>query len=124
MKGGAQMNLMKIAFCVCVAVMLWAVPVAAQGGPGACLVIINETGRVIYFTIDGWPGQTFVYQVGDRMYVGLLDGVEIKSSTGTFTLRGARGTVLNTTWTFRADLTGGPGHEGTCKGSDVATFHP
>jgi len=118
------MNLLKVAVCVCVAATLWAVPAAGQGA-GACLGIDNETGSTIYFTVDGWPGLTFEYQPGDRMYVGTNDGIEIKS-TGSWTLRGANGTVINdstTTWTFRTDLTGGPGHEGTCKGTWVVTLH-
>lgn len=67
-----------------------------------------------------------------RPYEGLsyvsIQQVDIKSrnADGSFMVRGASGTLLNsanTTWTFHEEMTGGTHNVGTCSGTMLFTIH-
>jgi len=119
------MNLLRVALCVCVAATLWAVPAAGQG-KGACLAAENRSAKDMSFQVAGWTF-TWTWRAGQRRgYVTDQNAVDIQSSTGQFAVWGVNGTVLdtsNTTWTFHAEETGGPGNAGKCNGTWLMTFH-
>lgn len=102
-------------------------PVPAASGP-KCLAVENTTSGSVYFTVDGWNQYTWTWRPNEELTYVSVNGIDIKSRNpdGSFTVRGASGSTINsanTRWTFHQELTGGQGQVGTCGGTWVMTIH-